>query len=48
MTQRIPHRAIGQVIDLVIHISRTPGGRRVSDIVRVTGWGEGGYELRAA
>lgn len=39
VTQRIPHRAIGQAIDLVIHISRTPGGRRVSDIVRVTGWG---------
>ena len=48
VTQRIPHRAIGQAIDLVIHIARTPGGRRVSEIVRVTGWGEGGYDLRAA
>ena len=49
VTQRIPHRAIGQAIDLVIHIARTPGGRRVSDIVRVTGWGGGGgYEMQAA
>ncbi|HQR89402.1 MAG TPA: ATPase, T2SS/T4P/T4SS family, partial [Caulobacter sp.] len=48
VTQRIPHRAIGQAIDLVIHIARTPGGRRVSEIMRVTGWGEGGYDLRAA
>ena len=48
VTQRIPHRAIGQAIDLVIHIARTPGGRRVSDIVRVIGWGEGGYDLQGA
>lgn len=48
VTQRIPHRAIGQAIDLVIHIARTPGGRRVSEIMRVTGWEEGGYKLQAA
>lgn len=48
VTQRIPYRAIGQAIDLVIHVARTPGGRRVSHIMRVTGWGEGGYELQAA
>jgi P-type conjugative transfer ATPase TrbB len=48
VTQRIPHRAIGQAIDLVIHIARTPGGRRVSDLMRVTGWGERGYELGPA
>jgi Flp pilus assembly CpaF family ATPase len=47
VTQRIPHRAIGQAIDMVIHIARTPGGRRVSEIMRVSGWGEGGYDLRA-
>jgi Flp pilus assembly CpaF family ATPase len=48
VTQRIPHRAIGQAIDLVIHIARTPGGRRVSELMRVTGWGEGGYVVQAA
>ncbi len=48
VTQRIPHRAIGQAINLVVHIERAPGGRRVSEIVRVAGWGEGGYDLRAA
>jgi Flp pilus assembly CpaF family ATPase len=48
VTQRIPHRAIGQAIDLVIHIACTPGGRRVSEIMRVTGWEEGGYVLQAA
>ena len=48
MTQRIPHRAIGQALDLVIPIARTPGGRRVSDIMRVMGWEEGGYAMRAA
>lgn len=30
VTQTIPHRAIGQAIDLVIHIARTPTGRHVS------------------
>ena len=40
-------RAIGQAIDLVIHIARTPGGRRVSELMRVTGWGEGGYVVQA-
>jgi P-type conjugative transfer ATPase TrbB len=48
VTQRIPHRAIGQAIDLVVHITRTPTGRKVSEIARVHGWGEGGYDLRAA
>jgi Flp pilus assembly CpaF family ATPase len=48
VTQTIPHRAIGQAIDLVIQIARTPGGRRVSEIVRVTGWEEGGYQFSAA
>jgi P-type conjugative transfer ATPase TrbB len=48
VTQTIPHRAIGQAIDLVIHISRTPTGRQVSEILRVSGWGEGGYDVRAA
>ena len=48
VTQRIPHRAIGQAIDLVIHIARTPGGRRVLELMQVSGWGEDGYIVHAA
>ena len=48
VTQRIPHRAIGQAINLVVHIERAPAGRRISEIVRVHGWGEGVYDLCAA
>jgi len=48
VTQRIPYRAIGQAINVIVHIERTATGRRVTEIVRVHGWGEGGYDLRAA
>ncbi|ODT57827.1 MAG: hypothetical protein ABS77_11985 [Phenylobacterium sp. SCN 69-14] len=39
---------LGQAIDLVIHIARTPGGRRVSELMRVSGWGVDGYIVHAA
>jgi type IV secretion system protein TrbB len=39
----IPRRAIGQAIDLVIHIARTRDGRRVDDIIEVKGEDTGGY-----
>jgi type IV secretion system protein TrbB len=48
VTQRIPYRAIGQAINVIVHIERTAAGRRVTEIVGVQGWGEGGYDLRAA
>ena len=48
VTQRIPYRAIGQAINVIVHIERTAAGRRVTEIVGVHGWGEGGYDLRAA
>ncbi|WP_395777596.1 P-type conjugative transfer ATPase TrbB [Aquidulcibacter sp.] len=43
----IPRRAIGQAIDLVIHIARTRDGRRVEDLMHVTGDKDGGYLTRA-
>jgi type IV secretion system protein VirB11 len=43
----IPRRAIGQAIDLVIHIARTRDGRRVEDLIHVTGDKDGGYLTRA-
>ena len=43
----IPRRAIGQAIDLVIHIARTRDGRRVEDLIHVAGDKDGGYLTRA-
>ena len=43
----IPRRAIGQAIDLVIHIAQTRDGRRVEDLIHVTGDKDGGYLTRA-
>ncbi|WP_085341149.1 P-type conjugative transfer ATPase TrbB [Aquidulcibacter paucihalophilus] len=42
----IPRRAIGQAIDLVIHIARTREGRRVEDLIEVRGEEEGAYHTR--
>lgn len=44
----IPRRAISQAIDVLIHIARTPAGRRVEDILLVTGGDAGGYVLENA
>jgi type IV secretion system protein VirB11 len=42
----IPRRAIGQTIDLVIHIARSREGRRVEDLIEVRGEEEGVYLTR--
>ena len=42
----IPRRAIGQAIDLIIHIGRTREGRRVEDILEVRGEEKGSYLTR--
>jgi len=46
VAERIPHRAIGQTINLIVHVRRTPVGRTVSEVVRVHGWTGDGYDLR--
>jgi type IV secretion system protein TrbB len=42
----IPRRAIGQAIDLVIHISRTREGRRVEGLIEISGEENGKYLMR--
>jgi type IV secretion system protein VirB11 len=43
--QVIPHRAIGQAIDIVAFIKRAPEGRVLESVVRVEGWCDGDYTL---
>lgn len=40
VSAQIPYRAIGQSIDLVVFIERTPSGRRVTEIIEVKGFEE--------
>ncbi len=37
---------IGEAVHVVVHIARTPQGRRVQDILHVHGWRDGQYRLR--
>ncbi len=39
----VPHRLIGQAVDLIVHIARTPSGRRVQEILAVQGYQDGRY-----
>ena len=43
---QIPHRSIGQAIDLIAFLGRTPEGRRLEGLVHVEEWREGGYHTR--
>jgi Flp pilus assembly CpaF family ATPase len=47
VTQKVPHRAIAQAINLVVFIERTPTGRRIRSVTRVLGWDGEGYKLEA-
>jgi type IV secretion system protein VirB11 len=38
---------IGEAVHLIVHISRTPEGRRVQEIVEVLGFHNGQYQLRS-
>jgi type IV secretion system protein TrbB len=42
----IPRRAIGQAIDLVIHIARTREGRHVEGLIEISGTEDGKYLMR--
>jgi type IV secretion system protein VirB11 len=42
----IPRRAIGQAIDLVIHIARTREGRRVEGLIEISGTEDEQYLMR--
>ncbi len=45
VTQRIPYRAITQAINVIIYVERTPTGRRVRTVSRVTGRQDEAYVL---
>jgi type IV secretion system protein TrbB len=47
VTSAPPRRALGQAIDLIMHIVRMPGGRRVDGVLALDGFDEAaGYRLR--
>lgn len=46
VSHTVPRRAIGQAIDLIAFLRRSPDGRRLESLVRVEGWtAEAGYRL---
>ncbi len=46
VTHNIPHDLLAEAINLVVHIKRTPSGRRVDEVASVTQWHpESGYQL---
>lgn len=46
VTARTPRRAVVRSIDLIVHIRRTPEGRRIERLLRVSGLlASGGYDL---
>ncbi len=44
-TQQSMQSVIGDAVDLIISIERTPKGRRVSEILHVTGFAGGAYQI---
>lgn len=46
VTAQVPRRAIGQAIDLIVHIRRTPDGRVVDRILAAEGEAGDAYRLR--
>jgi type IV secretion system protein VirB11 len=47
VTQRIPYRAITQAINVIVHITRSPGGRVVREVSRLVGRDNDSYHLEA-
>jgi P-type conjugative transfer ATPase TrbB len=46
ITAQPPRRAIGQAVDLIVHIRRTANGRRVDGVLAVDGYEHDAYRLR--
>ncbi|SJM45854.1 Conjugative transfer protein TrbB [Brevundimonas diminuta 3F5N] len=44
---QVPRRMIGEAIDCIVHIRRTPSGRRVEAVISVSGFLNGGYQIRS-
>jgi len=47
MSQQPMHEVIGEAVDLVISIERTPRGRRVRDVIQVERFTNGQYEIES-
>jgi len=47
VTSQIPYRAIGQSINVVVFVERTPQGRRVQEVIQVKGHAGGKYVLES-
>lgn len=47
VASQVPQRMIGEAVDCVVHIRRTPAGRRVEAVIAVNGFADGGYQIRA-
>lgn len=45
VASQIPHRMIGDAVDRVVHIGRTPQGRCVQAVIAVNGFGPDGYRI---
>ncbi len=45
VSENIPYRAIGSAINLIVEVKRLPEGRRVTGLLRVHGWHDGGYHF---
>ncbi|WP_173514529.1 P-type conjugative transfer ATPase TrbB [Sinorhizobium psoraleae] len=46
-SQQPMHEVIGEAVDLIVSIERTPRGRRVSDIIQVERFANGQYEIES-
>jgi P-type conjugative transfer ATPase TrbB len=46
-SQQPMHHVIGEAVDLIVSIERTPGGRRVRDVIHVEGFANGQYQIEA-
>ncbi|MGH7026959.1 P-type conjugative transfer ATPase TrbB [Brevundimonas sp.] len=47
VASQVPQRMIGEAIDCIVHIRRTPSGRRVEAVIAVNGFVDGGYQIRS-
>jgi P-type conjugative transfer ATPase TrbB len=46
-SQQPMHHVIGEAVDLIVSIERTPRGRRVRDVIHVEGFSNGQYQIEA-
>ena len=47
VASQAPCRMIGEAVDCVVYIRRTPSGRRVEAVLEVNGYADGAYQTRA-